>query len=71
MLFGAGGLLLGQKMAAGATSVGRPVPAGSTRKIRLAVIGGGFGADFSFHEHPNCVLAAVSDLRADRRKRLM
>jgi predicted dehydrogenase len=70
MLFGAGGLLLGQKMAR-ATSVGRPVPAGSSRKIRLAVIGGGFGADFSFHEHPNCVLAAVSDLRADRRKRLM
>jgi predicted dehydrogenase len=70
LLFGAGGLLLAQTAKA-ATRVGRPVPVGSTRKIRLAVIGGGFGADFSFHEHPNCVLAAVSDLRADRRKRLM
>jgi predicted dehydrogenase len=70
LLFGAGGLLLGQKLAAG-TSAGRPAPLGTSRKIRLAVIGGGFGADFSFHEHPNCVVAAVSDLRADRRKRLM
>ncbi|MBI4904607.1 MAG: Gfo/Idh/MocA family oxidoreductase [Acidobacteria bacterium] len=49
--------------------VGRPAPA-TDRKLRLAVIGGGFGAQFSFHEHPNCVVAAVSDLRAERRRAL-
>lgn len=43
----------------------------SDRKIRLGIIGGGFGADFYFHEHPNCIVEAVSDLRQDRRERLM
>ena len=69
-LFGAGGAALFGQTAMAAKGVGRPAPV-SSRKIRLAVIGGGFGADFSFHEHPNCIVAAVSDLRADRRKRLM
>ena len=50
--------------------VGRPAPLGSTRKIRLGVAGGGFGTQFSFHEHPNCVVTAVTDLRADRRQLL-
>ncbi len=50
--------------------VGRPAPLGATRKIRLGVVGGGFGAQFSFHEHPNCVVTAVTDLRADRRRLL-
>jgi len=70
-LFGAGSLALLAQRGAAAKAVGRPAPLNSNRKIRVAVIGGGFGADFSFHEHPNCILAAVSDLRADRRKRLM
>lgn len=43
----------------------------NTRKIRIGIIGGGFGADFFFHEHPNCIVEAVSDLRQDRRERLM
>ena len=42
-----------------------------TRKIRIGVVGGGFGSDFYWHEHPNCIVQAVSDLRGDRRKRLM
>src|SRR5215470_2366395 len=42
----------------------------SPKKIRLGVVGGGFGATFHFHEHPNCTVAAVTDLRADRRERL-
>jgi predicted dehydrogenase len=42
----------------------------SDKKIRLAVVGGGFGATFHFHEHPNCVVTAVTDLYAERRKRL-
>ena len=49
---------------------GMAAPAGSTRKIRLGVVGGGFGASFFWHKHPNCEVAAVTDLRADRRKRL-
>jgi predicted dehydrogenase len=43
----------------------------SDRKIRVAIVGGGFGAGFYFHEHPNCIVEAVSDLRKDRRDRLM
>ncbi len=41
------------------------------KKIRIGVVGGGFGTSFQWHEHPDCVVQAVSDLRADRRKRLM
>ncbi|HMI01196.1 MAG TPA: Gfo/Idh/MocA family oxidoreductase [Pedobacter sp.] len=43
----------------------------SDRKIRVAIVGGGFGAGFYFHEHPNCIVEAVSDLRKDRRDKLM
>lgn len=42
----------------------------NSKKIRLAVVGGGFGATFHFHEHPQCQVTAVSDLHAVRRKRL-
>jgi len=42
----------------------------SERKIRIGVIGGRFGASFHFHEHPNCIVEAVSDLRKDRRDHL-
>ncbi len=41
------------------------------RKIRIGIIGGGFGTAFYFHEHPNCIVEAVSDLRQDRRDLLM
>lgn len=41
------------------------------RKIRIGIIGGGFGTGFFFHEHPNCIVEAVSDLRNDRRELLM
>ena len=34
----------------------------SERKLRLGVVGGGFGLSFHWHEHPNCVVEAVSDL---------
>lgn len=39
--------------------------------MRVGVVGGRFGATFQFHEHPNCVVEAISDLRADRRERLL
>ena len=40
----------------------------SERKVRIGVVGGGFGAAFQWHEHPNCVVTGVTDLRADRRE---
>ncbi|MCA9600375.1 MAG: Gfo/Idh/MocA family oxidoreductase [Polyangiales bacterium] len=40
------------------------------KKVRLAVAGGNFGATFSFHQHPNCVVSAVTDLLPERRDRL-
>src|SRR4029450_6074517 len=47
----------------------RPAPQ-SDRKIRMGVVGGGFGASFHWHEHPNCVVTAATDLHAARRDRL-
>src|SRR5690606_21168945 len=41
------------------------------RKVRIGIIGGRFGAGFYFHEHPNCIVEAVSDLRKDRRDHAM
>ena len=41
------------------------------KKIRMGVIGGGFGASFYWHKHPDCIVEAVSDLREDRRRLLM
>ncbi|MDO8542248.1 MAG: Gfo/Idh/MocA family oxidoreductase [Opitutaceae bacterium] len=43
----------------------------SRRKIRIGVVGGRFGLTFYFHQHPDCVVEAVSDLRRDRRDALM
>lgn len=40
------------------------------RKIRVGVVGGGFGASFQWHLDPNCIVEAVSDLRTDRRSHL-
>ena len=42
----------------------------SDRKLRVGVVGGGFGTSFQFHEHPNSLVEAVSDLRPERRDRL-
>jgi len=39
-------------------------------KIRIGIIGGGFGSGFFFHEEPDCIVEAVSDLRTDRRDKL-
>jgi predicted dehydrogenase len=56
-------------VAAGATLgyVGRAYPATSGKKIRMGVVGGGFGAGFYWHEHPNCVVTGVTDLYPGRR----
>ena len=42
----------------------------SGKKVRLAVVGGGFGTSFYFNEHPNCEVTAVTDLYPERRTRL-
>ncbi|MCD2422669.1 Gfo/Idh/MocA family oxidoreductase [Niabella pedocola] len=44
---------------------------GNRKKIRMGIVGGRFGASFHFHEHPDCMVEAVSDLREDRRQHLM
>lgn len=41
------------------------------KKLRVGIVGGRFGLSFQFHEHPDCIVEAVSDLRPERRKRLM
>ncbi len=40
------------------------------RKIRIGIVGGRFGASFHWHEHPQCIVAGVSDLRPERRTHL-
>ena len=42
----------------------------SPKKIRIGVVGGNFGRSFYWHEHPNCLVEAVSDLRPERRSAL-
>jgi predicted dehydrogenase len=44
---------------------------GETKKMRIGIVGGRFGASFQFHEHPDCIVEAVSDLRPERRAHLM
>jgi predicted dehydrogenase len=56
--------------AAAAAPAGFAAPADSSKKIRIGVVGGGFGSQYHWHEHPNCTVAAVTDLRADRRQAL-
>lgn len=42
----------------------------SSKKIRIGIVGGRFGSSFHWHEHPNCIVEAVSDLVPERRNRL-
>jgi len=55
-----------------AATLGRRFAFGQSapRKVRIGVVGGSFGRSFYFHEHPDCVVEAVSDLRPERRKAL-
>jgi predicted dehydrogenase len=61
----AAGSLLGGVTASAAET------ASSDRKIKIGIVGGGFGAAFQWQLHPNCIVHAVSDLRPDRRDILM
>ena len=58
---------LGMSLAAG-QSMAMILPA---KKLRVGIVGGRFGCSFQFHEHPDCIVEAVSDLRPERRDRLM
>jgi predicted dehydrogenase len=62
----------GQAVVAGSligTASGKPLM--SDRKIMMGIVGGGFGCSFQWQNHPNCIVHAVSDLRNDRRDKLM
>jgi predicted dehydrogenase len=48
----------------------RPGPRASTKSVKIGVVGGGFGASFQWHLHPNCQVIAVCELRNDRLERL-
>ena len=43
----------------------------SDKKIKIGIVGGGFGSSFFWHQHPNCIVEAVSDLQEDRKATLM
>lgn len=56
--------------AAALLPAGKAFPEGTNKTIRMAVVGGGFGATFHWHTHPNCRVTAVTDLYPERRARL-
>jgi len=37
----------------------------ANNKVRMGVVGGGFGASFHWHEHPDSEVVAVAELRQD------
>src|SRR5262245_55497101 len=39
----------------------------SRRKLRVGVVCGNFGCAFQWHQHPECVVTGVTDLRPERR----
>jgi predicted dehydrogenase len=70
-----GGFVLGASAAAGLVrdvlAIGPAWEQTSDKKIRIGICGGGFGAAFHWHQHPNCIVEAVTDLIPDRRDHLM
>jgi len=53
-----------------AAAMGIQAVSGQARRLRLGVVGGRFGTQFYFQEHPEAVVEAVADLREDRRTAL-
>jgi len=35
----------------------------AAKTVRIGILGGGFGSAFYWHQHPNCIVQAVCDLR--------
>ncbi|HPS55165.1 MAG TPA: Gfo/Idh/MocA family oxidoreductase [Sedimentisphaerales bacterium] len=46
-------------------------PDSTPKKIKIGVVGGSFGLGFQWQYHPDCIVDAVSDLRPERKARLM
>ncbi len=69
-LSGMGAMAAASGVTATLTSLARAAEIDPARKIRVGIVGGGFGCSFYFHLHPNCVVEAVSDLRPGRLQRL-
>ena len=44
---------------------------GRSDKVRIGIAGGRFGLQFQWHEHPDCIVEAVTDLIPERRNALM
>jgi predicted dehydrogenase len=42
----------------------------AARKVRIGIVGGGFGSTFQWHLDPNCTVEAVCDIHAGRLQRL-
>lgn len=63
--------LAGGAVAAVALASSKKSQPSDDNKIRVAVVGGNFGATFWWHEHPNCVVTAVTDLIPERRENLV
>jgi predicted dehydrogenase len=53
----------------GAADTSRPART-SRRPVCIGIVGGGFGATFQWHLHPDCRVSAVCDLREDRCRKL-
>ncbi len=63
--------------AVAATTIGPAMTSSATaadgadgKKVRMGVVGGGFGCSFYWHEHPNSVVKAVCDIRPEALDRL-
>jgi len=67
----AGSTLVANSEAFSAESPAKNSSEDSGRKIRMGVVGGRFGLSFFWHQHPNCEVVAVSDLRPERLDRLV
>src|SRR5262245_44903062 len=62
LLAGSSAPLIGSRLLSGETQATAPRSADTGKKLRMGIVGGGFGASFPWHEHPNCQVTAVSDL---------
>lgn len=49
----------------------RSIGNNQNKKVRIGIVGGRFGRGFQFHEHPDCIVEAVSDLIPERNAALM
>ena len=65
-----GGMAVAGLTLGGGASALEPITIENQKKIRIGVVGGNFGCSFQWHEHPSCIVEAVSDLRPERRQRL-